>query len=154
MGPADGGPTFVAQNPQPNPPYDLMPPLSLPSRSSTSPITTATRPPPPSSKGGRPLVHEDQGWSHVPGKYPFPIPQNAEISAFVVKKFGEVVNVVGKKQFLIETRVSSKDEVKYPKILIDTGAQPNLVREGLFPKHLFHASSRPLHLQAANQKKD
>ena len=60
---------------------------------------------------------------------------------------------MGKRQFLIETLVSSKGDIRYPKILIDTGAQPNLVREGLFPKHFFHSSPKPLNLQAANQKR-
>ena len=56
------------------------------------------------------------------------------------------------RQFLIETTVSSRRGYDcFPKILVDTGAQPNLVKRGLFPRFLFRQASRQLNLSAANQ---
>ena len=111
----------------------------------------ASHPPHASSKCRH--IQGKDGWVTIPGKFPTSNSSIVEIPTLLVKNVGEIVNHLGKRQFLIETLVSSKGENKYPRILIDTGAQPNLVREGLFPKHLFHSSPKPLNLRAANQKK-
>ena len=107
----------------------------------------------PSPKGKENRFSREKIWQTVPGKFPFPIPQNVEVPILLVRNVGESINAVGKKQFLIQTLVSSKGEERYPQILIDTGAQPNLVRKGLFPSYLFHSSMKPLQLRAANQKR-
>ena len=44
----------------------------------------------------------------------------------------------------------SNDEQKYLEILVDTGAEANLVRIGLLPDHLFFTASRILKLLTAN----
>ena len=60
------------------------------------------------------------------------------------------VFVVGRGQFILRTKVKCQQEVRTPRILIDTGAQPNLVRKGLFPSSFFKESPHPLSLTAAN----
>lgn len=57
---------------------------------------------------------------------------------------------MGAGQFVIKTKVTCQTEEKNAKILIDTGAQPNLVRKNLFSPHLFKNSLHPLTLSAAN----
>ena len=84
--------------------------------------------------------------SHVPPPIPHTI-----VPQVIVKTEGEsTVNFVGKKQFIVRTLVFSKTDSILPQILVDTGAQPNLVRKGLSPPHLFRRSTHPLHLSAAN----
>jgi hypothetical protein len=44
----------------------------------------------------------------------------------------------------------SNDEKKYLEVLVDTGAEANLVRIGLLPDHLFFTASKILKLLTAN----
>jgi hypothetical protein len=93
---------------------------------------------------------EHDGWQNVPGTWPYQTNPTILIPSFHVSKVGGA----GQKQFLIETFVCTKEGGEsFPQILVDTGAQPNLVRKGLFPRHLFRRSSNPLNLMAANQKR-
>ena len=58
---------------------------------------------------------------------------------------------VGRGQFILRTKVNCQHEVRTPRIPIDTGAQHNLVRKGLFPSSFFKESPHPLSLTAANE---
>ena len=110
-------------------------------------------PVPASCNVNEPILRDD-GWQTIPGKYPYPLPSQAHIPTLFVERAGEChVHALGGKQFLIETQVSAMGEEKTPRVLVDTGAQPNLVRVGLFPGHLFHDSPRPLCLSAANKQR-
>ena len=75
------------------------------------------------------------------------------IPPLLVQKVGQAFRGEGRRQFLVETLVVASRGEKICQILIDTGAQPNLVRTGRFPKRLFKKSSNPLNLKAANQQK-
>ena len=56
-------------------------------------------------------------------------------------------------QLIISTRVCSNfGEEIFPRILVDTGAQPNLVKEGLFAHNSFFKATKPLQLVGANKK--
>lgn len=78
-------------------------------------------------------------------------PQSAIVPQVFLKALGETcVHMVGEKQFILETLVCCREKKIYPKILVDTGAQPNLVKKGLFPPHLFKRAQIPLTLSAAN----
>ena len=78
-------------------------------------------------------------------------PQPAIVPQVFFEALGETcINMVGEKQFIVETLVCCRKEQIYPKILVDTGAQPNLVKKGLFPPHLFKRAQIPLSLSAAN----
>lgn len=73
--------------------------------------------------------------------------------------------VTPQKKYILNTCVETRDkvqlvmelpavlpngEVRNLKVLIDTGAQANLVRKGLISSHLFYGAPRILRLVAAN----
>jgi hypothetical protein len=91
-------------------------------------------------------------WQKVPGKWPYPSVSFVKVPDVNIHSVGDSHKT---NQFLISTSVSTRGhEPIFPQILVDTGAQPNLVKRGLFPQSLFRRASNPIFLASANKGKN
>ena len=113
-------------------------------------------PPPPATpkrlrQGAKKILTDYNGWHCVPGT--FSQTGQAQVPSVMVTEPGtSFVNAVGLSQLMVQTQVCHKKIKKFLRVLVDTGAQPNLVRPGIFPRDLFRPANHPLSLQGANQK--